>query len=99
MASRAAYLSSYVLIFFIVWSLILSNLFPQFHPNNIQREIIFTLPFYLLIVFGCYSLFVIGWNLLIFRECPEAMKELEQNIGQARQNLKSYGFIDERSNN
>ena len=33
---------------------------------------------YLLVAFGCYSLWCIGFNLFVFRDCPEAFHELQQ---------------------
>ena len=36
------------------------------------------LPLWALVSFGAYSLASIGYNLFIFRECPEAFTELEQ---------------------
>ena len=42
--------------------------------------------------FGAYSLASIGYNLLIFRECPQAFAELEKDLAAARQRLKAQGF-------
>lgn len=36
------------------------------------------LPLWAVVSFGAYSLASIGYNLFIFRECPEAFSELEQ---------------------
>jgi dolichyl-phosphate mannosyltransferase polypeptide 3 len=96
MASRFFKFSSYLTLFFAIWLSLLNNLVPITVPPQ-YRSILFSLPFYLLILFGCYSLAAIGYNLLIFRECPDAMKELESNIQQARNNLRSYGFKDDQA--
>jgi hypothetical protein len=35
-------------------------------------------PLYAIILFGCYSLASIGWNLIVFRDCAEADAELRK---------------------
>ncbi len=40
------------------------------------------LPWYLLVAFGSYSLWCIGYNLFMFRDCPEASLELA-DVGDA----------------
>lgn len=45
-----------------------------------------------LVVFGSYSLLVIGYNLCIFRDCPDAYKELQGDIMEAKEELQARGM-------
>ena len=45
------------------------------HPPRVQ------LPFYLLMVFGCYALWTIGTDLINFGDCPDAAAELQSVRG------------------
>jgi hypothetical protein len=56
------------------------------------QETIYYLPWWLLISFGCYSLGTVAYNLLIFRECPNALPELEKDLNEARERLRKKGF-------
>jgi hypothetical protein len=38
------------------------------------------LPIYSLMAFGSYSLFVIGYKLFVFPDCPEASEELREEV-------------------
>ena len=49
------------------------------------------LPYTALIWFGCYSLGTISLNMLTFRECPEAAVELQEQIREARADLRRKG--------
>ncbi|KAL1301763.1 hypothetical protein AAFC00_005961 [Neodothiora populina] len=60
-------------------------------PSKIQDEIIPVLPFWVLISFGAYLLFSLGWGVFTFNDVPEAHKELMAEIEQARADLKSKG--------
>jgi len=50
------------------------------------------LPYTALIWFGCYSLATISYNMLTFRECPEAAASLLEEIREARQALSKKGI-------
>ncbi|EJD42759.1 dolichol-phosphate mannosyltransferase subunit 3 [Auricularia subglabra TFB-10046 SS5] len=49
------------------------------------------LPWWLLVSFGSYSLWTLGWAMLSFRECPEAYEELTKEVEQAKQDLRRRG--------
>lgn len=51
-----------------------------------------TMPWYLLVSFGCYCLYKLGSDLLNFRNCPEEIKKLETDITNARKDLSKRGF-------
>ncbi|KAG0701641.1 dolichol-phosphate mannosyltransferase subunit 3 [Suillus ampliporus] len=43
----------------------------------------------LLVSFGSYSLWSLGWGVFTFRDCPEAYHELLQEINEAKNDLRS----------
>jgi hypothetical protein len=69
------------------------------------------LPLWCLVAFGCYSLSVIGMNLVRFRDCPEAARELDavscvccqsaliafqQELDEVRKELAEKGYTARR---
>ncbi|PKX99915.1 dolichol-phosphate mannosyltransferase subunit 3 [Aspergillus campestris IBT 28561] len=56
--------------------------------TTIQKEVIPVLPFYALICFGCYLLGRLGLAILTFNDVPEAHRELQKEIEQARTELR-----------
>lgn len=55
-------------------------------------QVVATLPLWCIVAFGAYSLSSIGWNLITFRDCPEAFIALEKDIQESRQRLTKKGF-------
>mgnify|MGYP000274172678 CR=1 FL=1 len=51
------------------------------------------LPWLALMWLGCYCLFKLGWDILSYRDMPEAIEELAQEIKTARGDLKKRGVI------
>jgi len=45
------------------------------------------IPGYLLVVFGCYSLWNVGIGLATFPECPQALNDLGKEIKAAKDDL------------
>eukprot|EP01126_Amoeba_proteus_P011029 TRINITY_DN1438_c0_g2_i10.p1 TRINITY_DN1438_c0_g2~~TRINITY_DN1438_c0_g2_i10.p1 ORF type:complete len:116 (-),score=33.23 TRINITY_DN1438_c0_g2_i10:185-532(-) len=78
-------------LFFFSWFLILQETFFVL-PKNVL-DIVELLPLWILVTFGSYSLFVISWRLIFFPECPEAAKKLQQEMAQAREDLKKKGYV------
>ncbi|KAL4803913.1 dolichol-phosphate mannosyltransferase subunit 3 [Aspergillus unguis] len=56
--------------------------------ETVQQEIIPVLPFYAVISFGCYLLGRLGLAVLTFNDVPEAHKELQAEIEQAKTELR-----------
>lgn len=76
-------------IFFTLWYLIL-----QMAPlTESMRSAVVMLPLWLLVSFGSYSLFVIGWRVMTFPECPDAATELQDEMRRASEDLKNKGYI------
>lgn len=63
------------------------NLFPTDWDN-----LILFLPVFTLIAFGLYSLSVILWRVYCFNDCPEAAKEIQEQIIAARKDLEAKGL-------
>lgn len=55
-------------------------------------QVLSTLPLWLVVAFGAYSLCSVGWALLTFRDCPAAFVELEGDIKRSRDRLTKKGF-------
>lgn len=48
-------------------------------------------PFWALITFGAYLLFKLGWGVFTFNDVPDAYAEIQQQILEARVDLKARG--------
>ncbi|KAJ5543074.1 hypothetical protein N7535_005503 [Penicillium sp. DV-2018c] len=81
-------------VLLLVSSIYLS-LFLGLVPLNekVQSEIIPVLPFYALIVFGCYLLGRLGIAIFTFNDVPEAHAELQREIELAKVELRK-GNVD-----
>ena len=55
-------------------------------------QVVAALPLTALMWFGCYSLGTISYNMLSFRECPEAAAELQGEIKAAQKDLRKRGL-------
>ncbi|KAF9262537.1 dolichol-phosphate mannosyltransferase subunit 3 [Marasmius fiardii PR-910] len=62
-----------------------------FVERKIVDEILPVLPWWLLVSFGSYSLFSLGWGVFTFRDCPEAYHELLNEISEAKNDLQAKG--------
>ncbi|XP_064400686.1 dolichol-phosphate mannosyltransferase subunit 3-like [Halichondria panicea] len=72
-----------------VWSALLTRTLPI---SSELYEAIVPLPVYLIMCFGCYSLFTIGYRLMSFNDCNDAASELMGEIKEARRDLTSKGI-------
>ncbi|KAK3580162.1 hypothetical protein CHS0354_030277 [Potamilus streckersoni] len=78
-------------VFISVWvAIVFDYVAVEFSKSNKQTIVLF--PFYLLVVFACYSLAVIGYRVATFNDCKEASEELKKQILEAKEDLKSRGF-------
>ncbi|KAF9446502.1 dolichol-phosphate mannosyltransferase subunit 3 [Macrolepiota fuliginosa MF-IS2] len=59
--------------------------------TEIVEQLLPVLPWWLLVSFGSYSLWSLGWGLFTFRDCPEAYTELLGEISQAKNYLRAKG--------
>ncbi|KAH7927031.1 dolichol-phosphate mannosyltransferase subunit 3 [Leucogyrophana mollusca] len=59
--------------------------------TDVAQEVLPLIPWWLLVSFGSYSLWSLGWGLFTFRDCPEAYTELLQEINEAKNDLRGRG--------
>ncbi|KAJ2547028.1 hypothetical protein EV175_005379 [Coemansia sp. RSA 1933] len=57
--------------------------------ETVQADVWPALPLVALVSLGAYAFINIGYNLLVFRECPEAYYELMQEIQEAKDDLRA----------
>lgn len=55
-------------------------------------HVIYYLPFYAVLTFGTVSAVIVLYRTLTFNDCPEAAKELQEQIKLARTDLKKRGL-------
>ncbi|KAJ2898438.1 hypothetical protein GGI21_003294 [Coemansia aciculifera] len=70
-----------------VWLLGLIGVLPL--PETVRTQVWPTLPLLAVVSLGAYAFINIGYNLLAFRECPEAYHELMQEIQEAKDDLRA----------
>ncbi|THV07336.1 dolichol-phosphate mannosyltransferase subunit 3 [Dendrothele bispora CBS 962.96] len=76
----------------ILYFLILFQVFEiPFVDEAVVAQILPVLPWWLLVAFGSYSLWSLGWGLVTFRDCPEAYNELLLEISEAKNDLRTKG--------
>ncbi|KAJ9050887.1 hypothetical protein DSO57_1009997 [Entomophthora muscae] len=71
------------------WLIVQLGWLPLPLPSILLQKVWPTLPFVALVWFGSYSFVNIGYNLMTFRDCPEAHEELMQQIDEALRDLRS----------
>jgi dolichyl-phosphate mannosyltransferase polypeptide 3 len=82
---------SLILLSFAAWVSVVTDCIPLAVSGQ-SKQVIWLLPVYLLIVFACYSLAVIGYRVATFNDCTEASDELQRQVTEARKDLTSKGF-------
>uniref|UniRef100_A0A0E9SWG7 Dolichol-phosphate mannosyltransferase subunit 3 n=1 Tax=Anguilla anguilla TaxID=7936 RepID=A0A0E9SWG7_ANGAN len=75
----------------ITWGLLTFDVLDLQLPQA-YREMVWPMPVYLLVVFGCYSLATVGHRVAAFNDCEEAAKELQSQIIEAREDLEKKGL-------
>ncbi|KAG1750563.1 dolichol-phosphate mannosyltransferase subunit 3 [Suillus paluster] len=86
--ARLHQVSLYSSILIFVYLLVLFEVLPipLIDASTVQE----ILPaWWLLVSFGSYSLWSLGWGVFTFRDCPEAYHELLQEINEAKNDLRS----------
>ncbi|KAJ8273505.1 hypothetical protein GJAV_G00102340 [Gymnothorax javanicus] len=73
------------------WGLVTFDVLDLRLPRAYQ-ELIWPMPIYLLVVFGCYSLATVGYRVATFNDCQEAAEELQAQIQEAKLDLQKKGF-------
>ncbi|GAQ86858.1 dolichyl-phosphate mannosyltransferase polypeptide 3 [Klebsormidium nitens] len=60
--------------------------------SEAQRGVIQALPIWALVVFGCYSLSVVGYEIMFFPACPDEAEKLQKDIRVATAYLNKHGI-------
>jgi len=90
--ARAHRLALLATILTAIYLLTVFSVIPvPFVEEALAREVLPLIPWWLLVSFGSYSLWSLGWGLFTFRDCPEAYNELLGEITQAKNELRARG--------
>jgi len=84
--TAAAVTLAYVLVWF-------SALKVPLVDQKLVDEILPVIPWWLLVSFGSYSLWLLGKGLATFRQCDDAYEELLRDISSAKMDLRSRGVV------
>nr|CCA19138.1 AlNc14C64G4586 [Albugo laibachii Nc14] len=76
----------------VIWWLSTLKLVSLFTTNAGILHCIGYLPVYALGMLGVYSIITIAVNVLVIADCPQAAKELEKEIQNAKHHLQKRGF-------
>ncbi|XP_047238825.1 dolichol-phosphate mannosyltransferase subunit 3 [Girardinichthys multiradiatus] len=74
-----------------IWTVVAFDLLELGLPRT-YREVAWPMPLYLLVSFGCYSLATVGYRVATFNDCDEAARELQEQIKEAKDDLKKKGL-------
>ncbi|XP_019958071.1 dolichol-phosphate mannosyltransferase subunit 3 [Paralichthys olivaceus] len=74
-----------------VWAVVSFDLLDLSLPLA-YREVAWPMPLYLLVSFGCYSLATVGYRVATFNDCEEAARELQEQIREAKEDLRRKGL-------
>jgi len=80
-------------LFAAVWAILLSK--DSADSDDCVRHFVMFLPFYAALIFAVVSVSIIAWRVYTFNTCEEAAKELQQEIKEARADLKKRGLKTE----
>lgn len=81
----------FLLVYFVTWLLVLTKSI-NLNLSSDWDNVVVYFPVYTVFLFGMYSAIVVLWRVYSFNDCPEAAKELQQQIKAAREDLKLKGF-------
>lgn len=77
-------------LFVGVWAY-LFNTTPE-NSADYARHFVLFLPIYALLAFAVISVSIIAWRVYTFNDCEEAAKELQQEIKEAKADLRKRGL-------
>jgi len=78
-------------LFVAVWAILLSKNSSDESDDCVRHFVLF-LPIYAALAFAVVSVSIIAWRVYTFNTCDEAAKELQQEIKDARADLKRKGL-------
>jgi dolichol-phosphate mannosyltransferase subunit 3 len=90
--TRAAYYLAVLSLILFVWAYLKFQVLAA-HPDRTGvRATVDAFPYILLVWLGCYCLFKLGYDVLSYKNMPEAIDELKIEMDHARVDLKRKGF-------
>ncbi|KIJ12395.1 hypothetical protein PAXINDRAFT_82891 [Paxillus involutus ATCC 200175] len=90
--ARAHRVAAYTSVFLALYLLALFSVIPiPLIDADVSAQILPLIPWWLLVAFGSYSLWSLGWGVFTFRDCPEAYHELLKEINDAKNDLRGRG--------
>ncbi|KAF9219841.1 dolichol-phosphate mannosyltransferase subunit 3 [Gyrodon lividus] len=90
--ARAHRLAVYASASLTLYLLALFSVMPiPFIEPEVSAQILPLIPWWLLVAFGSYCLWSLGWGVFTFRDCPEAYHELLKEINDAKNDLRGRG--------
>ncbi|KIM31815.1 hypothetical protein M408DRAFT_238832 [Serendipita vermifera MAFF 305830] len=90
--SRAQRFATYAAILTAIYFLVFFQLVPvPLVEEETVNQLIPVIPWWLLVSFGSYSLWSLGWGLFTFRDCDDAYEELMGEISMAKADLRTRG--------
>ncbi|XP_053133541.1 dolichol-phosphate mannosyltransferase subunit 3 [Hemicordylus capensis] len=75
-----------------IWAALTLNLLGLHPLPSPLYQVLWPLPTYFLVAFGCYSLGTVGYRLATFNDCEDAARELQAQIREARDDLTQRGL-------
>jgi len=78
-----------------VWIAMLSGQFGDL--NEEKRQLVMLSPILAVIMFGVYSVAIIAYRVATFNDCEDAANEIQKQILEAREDLRSKGFQFEQT--
>lgn len=78
-------------VFFALWWLLRAFVIDSVDDARVL-QVVNVVPLYALVCFGAYSLAVIALSVMAVQDFPEASKELDQQVIEAKADLKRRGF-------
>ncbi|KAK9746318.1 Dolichol-phosphate mannosyltransferase subunit 3 (DPM3) [Popillia japonica] len=91
MTKLLEWLSAFIALF-SVWYLLISKKVAR-HFVSENETLIFYSPIIAVLLFGIYAATVVLYRVFTFNDCEEAAKELRKEIEEAREDLRTKGFV------
>jgi len=90
--ARVHRVAAYTSVFLALYLLAIFSVIPiPLIDADVSAQILPLIPWWLLVAFGSYSLWSLGWGVFTFRDCPEAYHELLKEINDAKNDLRGRG--------
>ena len=89
--TKATETGIFLLALAALWALLYTAVIPL--PDNERTEVEPVLPWWLLVSFGSYALFTLGYDVVTFNDKPEKYRELMEQIAAAKTDLRAHGIV------